>query len=465
MLDFSKENLLIKGNNLISLHCLLASSPLRHRGGGQIKLIYIDPPYNTGNDTFTYNDKFKRSAWLLFMRDRLMVAKKLLRDDGVIFISIDHNEYAYLKVLCDDVFDGQNYVNTLIAKRGKKSLNSQFKKIKSLNNAFEYILVYKKSNFYYINPVEESTKKKKEGYWTSFYNSPDRPTMRYPVDDVFITSGQWKWSKERGQAAFSNYKRFMAGNRHFDVEVFREYCRNNPDLEFVRKNKNNKIEYWVKPSQYSIMDTNFLKYNIHETRRSIKTNFKTQKNIDTVQKLIQIATEKNDIVLDFFAGSGTTGHAVLMQNKEDGGSRRFILIEQLNEHIKVCQERLQRVIKSENIDDSFVSVELAKFNQTFVDEIDSARSLTDLTQIWKNMQTEAFLQYTVKCSQVESSLLDESLGIEFKKQLLREVLDANQLYISKSEMDDVKYGISQRNKILTTRFYNGPEDQPRKFVN
>ena len=81
------------------------------------------------------------------------------------------------------------------------------------------------------------------------------------------------------------------------------------------------------------------------------------------------------------------------------------------------------------------------------------------------MQTEAFLQYTVKCSQVESSLLDESLGIEFKKQLLREVLDANQLYISKSEMDDVKYGISQRNKILTTRFYNGPEDQPRKFVN
>ena len=126
-----KENLIIKGNNLLALHSL------KKQFAGKVKLIYIDPPYNTGNDTFTYNDKFNHSSWLTFMKNRLEIARQLLKDNGVIFIQCDDNEQAYLKVLMDEVFGRENFVINNVYKRRKNT--SQFNQIYSTNTRTCYL--------------------------------------------------------------------------------------------------------------------------------------------------------------------------------------------------------------------------------------------------------------------------------------------------------------------------------------
>lgn len=133
-----RENLIIKGNNLIALHTLI------EQFRGQIKLIYIDPPYNTDDDSFQYNDSFTRSTWLTFMKNRLEAGKKLLRDDGVILIQIDNRELTYLKCLCDEVFDN-NFRNGIIVKKGQKNLQKQFDSIDKLNAGYDTILFYSKN--------------------------------------------------------------------------------------------------------------------------------------------------------------------------------------------------------------------------------------------------------------------------------------------------------------------------------
>ena len=358
------ENLYIEGDNLEVLKLLQESY------FNKVKMIYIDPPYNTGKD-FIYKDNFTRdkdsyeeeqnikdeegnrlfqntetngrfhSDWCSMIYARLRLAKNLLKDDGVIFISIDDNEVHNLRNICDEVFGEQNFVNTLAIKRGTKSLNSQFEKIKSLNVGFEYIIIYKKSNsFCFENPYKESNENRKKGYWASFYNNVDRPTMRYNVSGISIDKGQWKWSKERGLRAYNNYLAFK--NNHVDdVEIF-NYWKNNQliyfnntgfDLEFVRVH-HKSLQYWVTPSEKTIMDTNLLDYVVSGKLQVILGNiFDHPKNTEVIKKILDIITVDNDIILDFFSGSATTSHAVMQLNAEDGGNRKYILV-QLPEECK-----------------------------------------------------------------------------------------------------------------------------------
>ncbi len=158
-------------------------------------------------------------------------------------------------------------------------------------------------------------------------------------------------------------------------------------------------------------------------------------------------TKDDDIILDFFAGSGTTGHAVLELNKEDDGNRKFILVEQLDEHIKVCKERISKVIKKDNVADDFVYLELMKWNENFVEKIQRAKTKQELKKLWETMRKKAFLSYKVGIKTVDENAKDfADLSIEDQKKFLFECLDKNHLYVNYSEIDDEEYEVSKEDK-------------------
>ncbi|WRA08140.1 site-specific DNA-methyltransferase [Helicobacter pylori] len=409
---------LIKSENYQALNSL------KNRYKEAIDCIYIDPPYNTQNNEFVYADNFKRSSWLAMMENRLELAHALLNDKGVMFVSIDDNEQAYLKVLMDEVFNGgggDNFVNCLAVKRGTKSLNSQFNQIKSLNVAFEYILVYKKSdNFYYVNPyVKDANEKQKEGIWAGLYSNMDRPTMRYEIDGVNIAKGQWKWSKEKGLKALQNYKDFL--NSNFDnLKSYYEYHKSlGNELDFVRKNNHNTIEYWVKPREKLIVDTNFM--DLHTSGTSeIKELFEGQALFDTpkpealLQRILEISTQENDLVLDFFAGSGTTC-AVAHKLK-----RKYIGIE-MGEHFEsVILPRLKKVIGG------FKSGVAKEFNGGGVVKVYELESYEEILRKIKYEDNDKPLAYDEQYSDLvgcknESYTLNvealEKMGVDIKETL------------------------------------------------
>ncbi|MFP6212525.1 site-specific DNA-methyltransferase [Helicobacter pylori] len=409
---------LIKSENYQALNSL------KNRYKEAIDCIYIDPPYNTQNNEFVYADNFKRSSWLSMMENRLELAHSLLNDKGTMFVSIDDNEQAYCKALMDEVFNGgggDNFVNCLAVKRGTKSLNSQFNQIKSLNVAFEYILVYKKSdNFYYVNPyVKDANEKQKEGIWAGLYSNMDRPTMRYEIDGVNIAKGQWKWSKEKGLKALQNYKDFLNSNFD-DLKKYYEYHKTlGNELDFVRKNNHNTIEYWVKPREKLMVDTNFM--DLHTSGTSeIKAIFENEVVFDTpkpealLQRILEISTQENDLVCDFFAGSGTTC-AVAHKMK-----RKYIGIE-MGEHFEnVILPRLKKVIGG------FKSGAAKEFNKGGVVKVYELESYEEILRKIKYEDNDKPLAYDeqysdlVECKDNSYTLNVEALekmGVDIKETL------------------------------------------------
>ncbi|MFP6113065.1 DNA methyltransferase [Helicobacter pylori] len=309
----------------------------------------------------------------------------------------------------------------MAVKRGTKSLNSQFNQIKSLNVAFEYILVYKKSdNFYYVNPyVKDANEKQKEGIWAGLYSNMDRPTMRYEIDGVNIAKGQWKWSKEKGLKALQNYKDFL--NSNFDnLKSYYEYHKSlGNELDFVRKNNHNTIEYWVKPREKLIVDTNFM--DLHTSGTSeIKKLFEGQALFDTpkpealLQRILEISTKENDLVLDFFAGSGTTC-AVAHKLK-----RKYIGIE-MGEHFEcVILPRLKKVIGG------FKSGVAKEFNGGGVVKVYALESYEEILRKIKYEDNDKPLAYDeqysdfVECKNESYTLNVEALekmGVDIKETL------------------------------------------------
>jgi len=160
----------------------------------------------------------------------------------------------------------------------------------------------------------------------------------------------------------------------------------------------------------------------------------------------------DDIILDFFAGSGTTGHAVLELNKEDGGDRKFILVEQLDEHIKVCKKRIQKVIGKE---DDFVYCELMKYNEQFVEKIQKAKNIKELLKIWEEMKEKSFLDYNVDIEKFDETI-DEFKKLPFvrQKHILFEILNKNQLYVNLSEINDKDFKVGVDDKKMNKEFYS-----------
>ena len=356
--DKSKSNnILIEGDNYHAL------SVLNYTHKRKVDVIYIDPPYNTGNgNSFLYNDKivdkedsYKHSKWLSFMSKRLRLAKNLLSKNGFIFISIDEHEIANLKFLCDEVFGDNNFRNSLAVRRYDKNINLQFIKngLTSYNVGFEYVVIYSKNPESKLKPLYRDTSEERStiGYWKGFWNNADRKTMRYDLFGVIPENGQWKWKKEIAFEAIMNYKIYL--EKFSKRKTLEEYWNETGKVKrFIRRNISGKgvnkgVEHWISPSEGILRNTLWQDMFASKPIKYIGIDFDNPKNPDMIKELIKSVANDNSIVLDYFAGSGTTGHAVLELNKEDNGNMKFILCTNNENNIctNVCYPRLKKVIK------------------------------------------------------------------------------------------------------------------------
>ncbi|WP_455224740.1 DNA methyltransferase [Granulicatella sp.] len=332
------DNLMIKGNNLIALHSL------KKRYAGKLKLIYIDPPYNTGKDSFNYNDHFNHSTWLTFIKNRLEVAWELLSDDGTIWISIDDYESHYLKVLADSIFGRENFLNEVIWQRAYAPVNLK----KTFSRSHDSILVYAKNN----STEKELNKLPRDEEATSRYKNPDNdsrgvwsssdlsvgPAVESNVYEIITPSGRsvfppegysWRLNKER-------FKEYLNDNRIW----FGEDGNNVPRIKrFLSEVKDGVVAQtlWT----YKEVGHN------QDAKKEIKSLFDGQAAFGTpkpeklIQRIIQLGSEEGDIILDFFMGSGTTQAVAHKMN------RQYIGIEQMDYIETVSVERLKKVIEAE----------------------------------------------------------------------------------------------------------------------
>jgi len=360
-----EQNFLIEGDNLAALQLLEKT----HKG--KIDVIYIDPPYNTGNKDFIYDDsfvdstdEFKHSKWLSFMSKRLTIAKELLSETGVIFISIDDNEQADLKMLCDEIFGERNFIGNYIWR--KKYGGGQAVDYFSIEH--EYICVYRKSpNLFWKDIIIERSKNEfthsdakgvfkvtKLAKWGNTSRREDRPTMFFPIDapdgsDCYPIApdgndGRWRIGKEKMNFLEENNLIHWEKKKDKWIPYEKEYFSGQ-----VKKIKDRSILYDVaETGDGSNILTEIFKQ---------KDIFLNPKPIEVLIKIFNNVTFSTSTILDFFAGSGTTGHAVLKLNAEDGGHRRFILC--TNNENNICRDityqRLKTVITGKRKDGSVYS--------------------------------------------------------------------------------------------------------------
>lgn len=430
-----KCNFLLEGDNLYSLKLLEKT----HKG--RIDVIYIDPPYNTGNKDFVYNDKyigkddiFKHSSWLSFMSKRLMIAFNLLKPDGLIFLSIDDKEQAQLKLLMDEIFSENNFIICMprITKKSGKTTSAYAKN-------HDYILVYTKRDqdiFLMEDHVDEAFKFedeyiKERGKYklnqTLDYDSLSySASLDYPIQidgEIFYPGGDknkweerqkgnhrradwaWRWSKKLFDFGYKNG--FIVIKRKNDGTA-RIYTKTYLNAKIVKNSKGEfTIEHYKRvkaTSSISFIDNMYSNDNAKKDLKKLglKDEFDYSKPVELIKKLIRAYFRKDAVILDFFAGSGTTGQAVLELNNEDGGTRKFILCTNNENEIceKVTYERLKGVITGECVDgthyDNSISSNLKYYQISFIDRADENISDKLMRHIIEMIQLEYGICYDSK---------------------------------------------------------------------
>jgi len=488
-----KDNLVIKGNNLMALYSLLPN--FRNK----IKLIYIDPPYNTGSDSFNYNDSFNHSTWLTFMKNRLEIARDLLSDDGLIFVQCDSNEQAYLKVLMDDIFLRENFITTIIAKSktpsgvGQESyifdvienihcyakncnkVESNSYKIfdeiideesKTAKNYHFYIenfgnkesefnlstgkgqpiKVVKLKNFKYKNnPVKQTTKEwVYNNYEKIFRLSPangglmKKITPQLPKEPCYI-----EYTPSKGKYANRLVKIYFI-NREMVVML----------TESSEKDEKNKLINKLVNIHNNWTNESLWQGIANEGGVKMKNGKKPEK---LLQRIIDITTKKDDIVMDFFAGAGTTGAVAHKMN------RQYVLIEQMDYIHDLPEARLKNVISgdqtgiSKDVDwkggGSFIYTELLEWNNKYIRDLESAKTKADIKKIKTKIEKEAFYKYQIDTSKFDNKEFDK-LSEKEQKEVLIDVLDMNHLYVNLDSINDATFSVSKEDKELNKKFYN-----------
>ncbi|MFP5109617.1 DNA methyltransferase [Neobacillus sp. C211] len=451
----NKDNLILKGNNLVALHTL------KKRYVGQVRLIYIDPPYNTGGDSFKYNDRFNHSTWLTFMKNRLEIMKELLSDDGSIWINIDDKEGHYLKVLCDEIFGRNNFISTIVWRSSDNSNNDA----KRFSQDHNYILVYSKKEGWLPNKVERSEEQAK--HYTNPDNDPrgpwfdgnpisspnPRPNLRYNIiapNGNIITPPAfgWRWSEEtlkekmatgeiRFNETFTNIKRRTYLKEQKGIPASTLWA----NLEETGHNRQAKYE-----QKHLFSD------------RSKEEWFSTPKPERLIKKILEIGSNSGDLVLDGFVGSATTAAVAHKMN------RQYIGIEQMDYIETITIERMKKVIEGEqggiskDVDwqggGSFVYAELLESNQLFINKIMNISTDESLVKFVCEIKDKAFFNFKVELDKLINNILtNDELSLEDKKKLVLESLDNNQNYVAYSEIDDVLFAISEQTKEFNHSFY------------
>ena len=467
------DNLIIKGNNLLALSSLL------ERYEGQVKCIYIDPPYNTGSDSFGYNDSFNHSTWLTFMRNRLELARKLLRDDGVIFIQCDYNEQAYLKVLMDEIFGLSSFVSMVTLKTSTESgvkVNAK-KPIK----VSEYLMIYGQENYEYQHTRVES------GYdsnYKYFVENPDDDYEKWLIKNIKDKYSEFYNIKKRNitnkmleefQIKFKNnifsvrdisskLKKFIR-EKGIDKEKIYPYSTStgkttllykNGEIVFINKKvflidgieKITKIasDQWIDIEWSGIAKEGNVK---------LKNGKKPEK---LLSRIIESSSSEGQIVLDFFLGSGTTA-AVAHKF-----GRKYIGIEQIDEQSNLILKRLNTVIKGEQGGisksvnwkggGSFVYCELMEDNENLVNELENAKNSDAVKKILNKAIDNGKLIPSILPSDLKESKDEfDKLSLDEQKNLVMQLLNKNQLYVNLSDIDDEDYKVSEADKAFTRSFY------------
>lgn len=514
-----KDNLIIKGNNLLGLSSILK----KYRG--TVKLIYIDIPYffseNKEGDTFQYNSNFKLSTWLTFHKDRLEYAKKILSKSGVIFIHSNDDSQAYLKVICDNIFGINNYVNTIAVNLKNIAGASGGGEDKKFKKNIEYIHIYSKNyetlptfnSLYEYNELYELVETYKEmgvsWKYTSVLYAPGE--KEYICSTIDGAGNEIKIYK-RNNPQFLSIKQVARKEGISEKEVYYKYYENifqtampqssirprvmeevnkrNIEHDFFSieyipktgKNKGTLYEQFYKGNSFRLFawlkdvvefkDNELCKKdllgtywdyvkdtkNLSKEGQVVLNNGKKPELL--LKNIIECSTEEGDIVLDMFLGSGTTCAVAHKIN------RQYIGIEQLDYADNDSIVRLKNVISGEKSGiskdvkwqggGSFIYCELAKANQEHIDKINEAKDTNSLLKIWQTMQDKAFISYKVDIKSINDSIDEfEELPLEDQKRFLIETLDKNMLYVPYSEIDDADYNISDEDKKLNHKFYGG----------
>ncbi|OZB94138.1 site-specific DNA-methyltransferase [Paenibacillus sp. XY044] len=461
--DKEKDNLIIKGNNLLALHALSDSL------GGKIKSIYVDVPYNTGSDSFNYNDKFNHSAWLTFMKNRLEIAQILLKYDGVIFAHCDDNEQAYLKVLMDEVFGKENFIANFI---WEKRTNRENRKM--VSGRHEYILCYSKTVDLTNKVIKQLPMTEKA---LSSYKNPDNdPRGLWKSDPATAQAGHatpsqfyelvapngkvhqlpsgrgWLYTKETMQEAISDNRIWFGkdGNGVPRVKTYLNAKERGLTVETIWFASDVSTSEVAKNSLKSLFDGEAL--------------FLTPKPEQLIQRILEVSTKEDDIVLDFFMGSATTQAVAMKMN------RRFIGIEQMDYINTVSVPRLQKVIDGEQGGiskdvnwqggGSFVYAELFPKNMGYLQDVIHSKTIEELKSVYERMLVGTDTEEPADISfRADLSKIDWVEGFDENKRLLVKLLDKNGLYYNYSEIDDknVRDLISDEDYAFNKAFYEGGE--------
>ena len=368
---FDSENLYIEGDNLEVLKLLQGAY---HK---KVKMIYIDPPYNTGKD-FVYPDNYRDSIknykeltgqtdaegkstranpetsgryhtdWLNMMYPRLILARNLLTDDGVIFASIGKEELHDLSLLMCDIFGEEAFKNIISIRRGIKSVQEQFETIDSLNRGHEYLLFFAKNasqrfeKFYIPNNLadefdEDGKPVEILGSWNNHWRGTDRATMRYPLWNITPKTGQWRWAQDRSEKAKQNYEEMLSclgdhpSQKEIDDWVKQKEEKTGIKIDLLRLSEKNKPEHYIHPSDCKLASDLWIDLKPNggmQLKKCMgKKYFDTPKSCDLMKRLIEFSCSDNDIVLDFFSGSASMAQAILEYSAVERQNIHFIMVQ------------------------------------------------------------------------------------------------------------------------------------------
>ena len=465
------DNFIIKGNNLLALHSL------KKKYEGEVKLIYIAPPYyfrkNLSTDTFKYNSNFRLSTWLTFMRDRLECAKLLLAPSGTIWIHMGDDGMHYLKMVADQVFGSEHFVGTLPrrTRSGKSDVPFNF------SQDFDWLLVY--------TNVDEKQAVMGRTVERTYYETDDFPGKPWRLADLTKQTT----AKERGNSYFTMVdpktgKEYPASEKRtwcvtkdtFQYHYNRGYIVFPDDYDFLNISKpysrkfkyeddaNGKLSSVISDCQIQ----QFLKALLYDCKNETgndeidqlfgRDEFGYAKPENLVKTIMEVTTCEGDLVMDFFSGSGTTAAVAHKMG------RRYIGCEQIDNQIELNKKRLCQVIEGEQGGvskavgwqggGSFVYCELAKANDKFADEIEQAETSEQLKDIWGRMKATDYLNYKVDIKEVDANAESfDGLSLEDQKRFLIECLDKNLLYVALSDIDSNEYGVTEEDRRLTREFY------------
>ncbi len=470
-----KTNYLIKGNNLIALYSL------KKKFAKQVKCIYIDPPYNTGNDSFNYNDNFNHSSWLVFMKNRLEAAREFLSDDGVIFVQCDDNEQAYLKVLMDEVFLRENFVASIIwanKEGGGKSDSKHFRQKHEYIHCFaknkEQTTIYGQAvedvECYKCSDKHENTRGKYQLIKLDSGSLGWIKSLDYPIElegKTFYAGGDYhQWlDRQNGKARIKDW----GWRWRWSKEKLEWGLKN----DFIEIKENSNGEWNIYTKQYLNCDNDgnikprtlqpmalIEKHSNTQSNRHIKEmqlNFTYSKPEALIMDILNFSTNENDLVLDFFAGSGTTC-AVAHKMK-----RRYIGIEQMDYIETITKERLKKVIEGEQGGiskkcgfkggGSFVYAELKEVNLEIKRQITNAKSASECLKIFNALNERILKRTDCEADRINSEEF-QNLDLKEQQEICCKLLDSNEDYLNLGDIDEDAWEIDDSTKKYNEIFYS-----------